>query len=550
MRSHAIKAAAGIFLSRIFGFLRSALQARYFGVGAHADVLATSFRLPNVLQNLLGEQSLSAAFIPIYSRMLEEGRREEAGRFAGAIFGLLLTVAAGLSLLGVLLARPLVAVFAAGFLREADPAGVDRYELAVQGVQIIFPMVGILVLSAWCLGVLNSHRRFLLSYLAPVAWNAVIIAVLVWLGESFLRPEGPTGEGITLLEKSRLYFAVCWGALVGGALQFLVQLPTVLGVLRGFRLSLSTRVTGVREALAAFGPVVAARGVVQVTGYLDHFLATFFAAGAVAAFDYTLRLYSLPIALFALSVAAVELPELSRLGEGDGHEGDGGGGEEVRRVVGGLRQVAFLTAPTVIGYLVFGHLIVEVIFRRGEFGAQSHWLVYLTLALFTLGLLPTTLSRLLTNAFYARGDTKTPAKIAVLRMVVAVVLAAPLMWWLDRFTLEPWLPREGVGALHLGVLGLGVGSAVAAWLEISLLRGRLADRMAGFRVPVREIGRMLGLSVVAAVPAGALWWRVSSLGIWPSALLVLGLYAGAYLGGAWGLDFPEVRIWIQREGSE
>ncbi|MGD2116160.1 MAG: lipid II flippase MurJ, partial [Acidobacteriota bacterium] len=169
--------AGGILASRVFGFLRQRAIAHFFGTSPHADVFVFALRAPNILQNLLGEGTLSASFIPVYSRMLEEGREEEAGRFAGAIFGLLLALAGGLALLGVLFAEPIVAVLAAGFL--GDSGAVDRYPLAVTAVRITFPMVGVLVLHAWALGILNSHRRFFLPYVAPVLWNGAIIAALV-----------------------------------------------------------------------------------------------------------------------------------------------------------------------------------------------------------------------------------------------------------------------------------------------------------------------------------------------------------------------------------
>ena len=172
-----------IFSCRVFGLIREASLGFFFGAGPHADVFRTALRGPNVLQNLLGEQTLSVSFIPVYSRMLEEGREEEAGRFAGAVFGLLAALAAALALTGILLAKPIVALLAPGFLGDAaqvaaGTAAVDRYPLAVAAVRFIFPMTGLLVLSAWAMGVLNSHRRFFLPYFAPEVWNASIIAAL------------------------------------------------------------------------------------------------------------------------------------------------------------------------------------------------------------------------------------------------------------------------------------------------------------------------------------------------------------------------------------
>ena len=288
-------------------------------------------------------------------------------------------------------------------------------------MRIIFPMTTFLVLSAWALGVLNSHRRFFLPYFAPVVWNAAIIAALVWAGG------GRAGGHPPLATLDRLLFAACWGALAGGLLQFLVQLPLALKLAQGLRPSLSTRVPGVREALGAFGPVLAGRGVVQLAGYLDYFLAGFLAAGAIAALGYAQMFYMLPISLFGMSVAASELPELARLGRGEAS------GELVARVRRSLRQMAFLNVPTFVGYLAFGFLLVGALCGGGASASQDNMLVYLVLCGYTLGLLATTSSRLLQNTFYALGETRTPARIAALRVLVSAALGLPLMLLLDRY---------------------------------------------------------------------------------------------------------------------
>lgn len=535
----AILVAAGILSSRVFGLVRQAVIARYFGVGPHADVLNTALRAPNILQNLLGEGTLSAAFIPIYSRMVEEGRREEAGRFAGAVFGLLLVVAGGLSLLGMALAKPIVAVLAAGYLDDAGP--VDRYALSVAAVRIIFPMTGLLVLSAWALGVLNSHRRFFLPYVAPVLWNAAIIAALVWASD-FGRV-----EALPLAALDRLLFAACWGALAGGALQFLVQLPGVVRVLRGFRLSFSTRVPGIPEALRAFGPVVAGRGAVQLAGYLDIFLASFLLGGAPSSVGYAQLLYMLPISLFGMSVAAAELPELARLrrGEGDAHAADAAAGL-LSRVRRSLRQMAFLNVPTFAGYLAFGYLLVGAFYRRGNFQDADTWLVYLVLGGYTLGLLAATSSRLLQNTFYALGDTRRPARIATQRVAVSAALAVPLMLLLDRWSVADLPGVETGSEIHLGAVGLALASGIGAWLELVWLRSALAARLPGDFLPARETGRMLLLAAVAALAAAALWWLLPPLHPMLQAVLVVGGYGVAYLLLARFMASEELGFWIGR----
>jgi len=178
---------AGIILSRLMGMVREKSFAHFLGVGVYQDAMTAAMRVPNVLQNLLGEGVLSASFIPIYTGLLEEGKREEAGKFAGAIFGLMAAAAAAFSLLGALLAKPIVFLLASGFQGDAAKvlAGrmpVDRFALAVTGVRILFPMAGLLVLSVWALAILNSNRRFFLPYFAPVLWNSAIIAALVFAG--------------------------------------------------------------------------------------------------------------------------------------------------------------------------------------------------------------------------------------------------------------------------------------------------------------------------------------------------------------------------------
>ena len=521
-RGGAVLVAAGILSSRLIGFVRNAAIARYFGVGPHVDVLNMAMRAPNFLQNLLGEGTLSAAFIPVYSRLLHEGREEDAKRFAGAIFGLLFAVAGTLSLLGILLARPITTVLAPGFLRDAG--AVDRFELTVAAVRIIFPMTTFLVLSAWALGVLNSHRRFFLPYFAPVVWNAAIIAGLVWAG------------GWRAATLDRLLFAACWGALAGGLLQFLVQLPLALKLVRGLRPSLSTRVPGVREALGAFGPVLAGRGVVQLAGYLDYFLAGFLAAGAIGALGYAQMFYMLPISLFGMSVAASELPELARLGKA---EGRGASGELVARVRRSLRQMAFLNVPTFVGYLAFGFLLVGALLGGGSFGFEDNILVYLVLCGYTLGLLATTSSRLLQNTFYALGETRPPARVAALRVLVSAALGLPLMLLLDRYA----VPAGSEEPLFLGALGLALASGIGAWLELLLLRRALTARGAGSVLPVPEMAKMTGLAVAAALPAALLWWLLRPLPVVAQALLVIGTFGAGYLLLARLSGMEELEAW-------
>ena len=543
----ALRVALGIGLSRGFGFLREMALAFFFGVGPHADVFRTALRGPNLLQNLLGEQSLSASFIPVYSRFLATGRREDAGRFAGAIFGLLLATVSAIAVVGVLLAEPIVTVIAPGYLADAaridaGQASVDRFPLAVAAVRIMFPMTALLVLSAWALGVLNSHRRFFISYMAPALWNVAIIGALFMTADRLLGTEWwRSGSALQVSDLDRLVLAACMGALVGGALQFLVQVPFLFQSLQGFRFSLSTSVEGVREAFRAFLPLLAGRGAVQISGYLDFFLASFLAAGAVGALGWAQTLYLLPISLFGMSVAAAELPELSR----DSTEMDTDALKS--RIRRGFEQMSFLTVPSVVCFIAFGFLVVGALFRRGRFGLADNWLVYLVLVAYSVGLIASSTSRLLNNVFYAQGETRLPARVAVQRVLLSALVGVTAMFWLDRYAVSDLFPvLESDRDLYLGALGLAVGAGVGAWFELLRLIGALRSRLEGFGLGWRRAGRLLGVALLATGPGFGCWYVTSSWLRPATAVLVLTVYGGVYAGVCRWLRLGSLGMWFKR----
>lgn len=502
--------ALGILLSRFSGLLREAIFARYFGLSEQAGAFRAALRMPNVLQNLLGEGTLSASFIPVYSELEHAGRREEAGRVAGAVFALLLAIAGALSLIGVALAPILVSIFLPGFRGEVR-------DLTIAITRIIFPMAGVLVLSAWALGVLNSHRRFLLPYTAPVLWNAAMIAALLALGGR--------------LDLDRLAVACAWGALLGGALQFLVQLPLVLRLERDLRIRWDLKREGVRTALRNAGPAVAGRGVVQLSGWFDMFLASFLGASAVAGISNAQTLYLLPVSLFGMSIAAAELPELAR---------QRNAGVEIlrQRVNAGLRRTALFVVPTVVGYILIGRIVVGAVFERGRFGADDTAYVHLLLGTYSLGLLASTATRLYSSAFYALHDTRNPARIAMLRVAVSGTIGAGLM-----FLMRDWSWHQ----LPTGAVALAVGASVGAWLEWWLLRRRLDHRVAGrLGVGARTLAGLFGAALIGAGAA----WGVSLLLGGADALLrgaaALGAYGAVYFPVAAALGVPEAGAVLQR----
>jgi putative peptidoglycan lipid II flippase len=481
---------AAILLSRVAGLVRERVIANYLGVGVTVDAFRAASRIPNLLQNLLGEGVLSASFIPVYSRLLAEDDDEAAGRVAGAVAGLLTALAGTLVVIGVVFARPIAVAITPGFSGE-------RLDLTVTLMRILTPGLGVLVLSAWCLGVLNSHRRFFLSYVAPVLWNGAQIAVVI-------------AVGMRNWSNRSIAEALAWGTFAGGLLQLGVQLPAVLRLAGRIRFSLRTDLSGVRTTARRFVPAVLGRGVVQLSSYVDLVLASLLAVGAVSALGYASVLYLLPVSLFGMSVAAAELPELSRL--------DPAASVDVRsRLDAGLARVSFFVVPTAVAYVVAGDLVVGAVYRTGEFGGGDTRLVWFTLAAYSLGLLATTTSRLLQNALYATGDASGPARVAAARVVLAGAVGLVLMFQLDRLVLDgsavrgldalpaPVAPlpddvrgRAGDG-LRLGAVGLGLGATAGAWLELGLLRRRVGRTVGRVRLGGGELGR---IAVAAALGGG------------------------------------------------
>ncbi|HEU4766738.1 MAG TPA: murein biosynthesis integral membrane protein MurJ, partial [Pyrinomonadaceae bacterium] len=333
---------AGILISRIVGLIRQRIFAHYFGSSGEGDAFSAAFRIPNFLQNVFGEGALSASFIPVYAKLLAQDDEKEATHVANAIFGILALVTSIIVLVGVLTTPYIVTIIAAGFEDE-------RRELAITLVRILFPGAGLLVLSAWCLGVLNSHHRFFISYTAPVAWNAAIIAALIYFGNR--------------MDLAGLAAATAWGSVIGSALQFAVQLPTVLRLLHRFRPELTFASAHVRQVLHSFFPVFMSRGVVQISAFVDAFLASFLGQGAVVALNYAQSLYTLPVSLFGMSVSAAELPAMSKtLGSADVVA------ETLRhRLEEGLKRISFFIVPSAVAFLALGDVIAAVLYQTGKF---------------------------------------------------------------------------------------------------------------------------------------------------------------------------------------
>jgi len=498
--------AAGILLSRIAGLVRESIFAHYLGDSAAADAFKAAFRIPNILQNLFGEGVLSASFIPVYSRLLSEGEQETADLVAWAVGAMLALAVAILVAAGVLAAPYMIDAIAPGFHGE-------RRELTVHLVRILFPGAGLLVISAWCLGVLNSHHRFFASYAAPVAWNLAIIASLVWFG--------PRSS------QDHLAAMVACGAVAGALLQILVQLPQTLPLVGRIRLHFARVREQLRVVFNNLLPVVAGRGVGQVSGYIDNLLASLLPTGAVAAINYAQILYLLPISLFGMSVAAAELPTMSRAAAA----GKERTADALRaRLNSGLRQISFMVVPSAAAFLFIGDVIVGLLFQSGRFSHADVRYVWGVLAGSAVGLLAATMGRLYNSSFYALSDTRTPLKFAIIRVTLTLILG-----YLCAIPLPPLL---GI-APKWGVAGLTTSAGLAAWVEFSLLRWSLNRRLGWTGLPRPYLARLWLMALTASAAAVAIKFSIHA-GPRLTGLAVIPVYGAVYLGMAWWMGIPEL----------
>ena len=417
-------------------------------------------------------------------------------------------LALGVSILvavGVATSPWLVDLVAPGF------TGAKR-ELVVRLVRILFPGIGLLVLSAWCLGVLNTHRRFFLSYAAPVLWNGVIITALIWGGR--------TGDPV------QVALWATYGAVGGSLLQFLVQVPTVLRVAPELTHRHSGVGTEVRDVFRHAVPAVVSRGVGQVSAYVDTLLASLLGTGAVADLTYAQTLYLLPVSLFGMSVSAAELPTMAR-------EVGGPDPEALRRRIdGGLRQIAFFVVPSAAAMLFLGQVIAGVIYQSGRFGPDEARHVWAVLAGSAVGLLAATQGRLYNSAFYALGDTKTPLRFALVRVTLTVVLGAAAALY-------------GPALLHIdprwGTAGLTATAGNAAWVEFLLLQRAMNARIGRTGLRVTELALLWGLALASAAAGWGAGLLLPATRPLIRGALVLGTFGLTYLLGATLFRIPQVR---------
>ena len=382
-------------------------------------------------------------------------------------------------------------------------------------VRILFPAAGLLVLSAWCLGVLNSHRRFLLSYAAPVVWNAAIILTVVVAGS----------------RGSEMHFVVvaAWGAVAGSLLQILVQLPVVLRVGGRLRPQDWRAVPDVPLVVRSFLPNLISRGANQISALIDVWIANFI-PGAVTALANAQVLYTLPVSLFGMAISAAELPEMAR------ERGDVASVAHALRVRldAATQRLAYYIVPSAMGFLCLGGVITAALFQTGRFGHDDTMFVWIVLAGSSIGLLASTLGRLYASTFYALHDTTTPLRCGLVRIVLTGVLGI--------FAARTLPALLGIDP-KWGAAGITASAGVAGWVEFALLRRGLCRRLGSFDLPASELAKLWTAAIIAAVMSTAVRLAMPP-GTTPIPMLLatVPLNAIVYLGVTVWWDVPEAAV--------
>lgn len=508
-KSGAVLVGLGIILSRIAGLVRERAFAHYFGNSDAGDAFKSALKIPNFLQNLFGEGVLSASFIPVYAGLLAREHNEktahenhlEASEVASAIGSIMFLVTSTLVIIGIVLTPFLIDTIAPGFKDE-------KRALTIQLVQIFFPGTGFLVMSAWCLGILNSHRKFFLSYAAPVLWNLAIIGTIIAFGSNSSQYD--------------LVIKTAWGLVFGSFLQFAIQVPTTLKLLKHFRPNLKFKSLHVQIVIRNFVPSLISRGVVQLSAYIDNILASLLPSGAVSTLSYAQTLYTLPISLFGMSIAASELPEMSSYL---------GSPEEVHaklraRLQQALEKISFFIVPSVSAFVFLGDVLVAALFQTGEFGTHQTQVVWFVLIGSSVGLLASTMGRLYSSTFFSLKDTKTTLNFAIIRILLTTVGG-----YVMAFILMPYFFEDKLYA----TVGLTLSAGLSGWVEFALLRNRLNKKIGHTGVHFTYLAKLWGAALAAAFVGFIFKQLIPTLHPIIQAAIVFSFYGLTYFLVAAGL---------------
>ncbi|MEJ2346389.1 MAG: murein biosynthesis integral membrane protein MurJ [Gammaproteobacteria bacterium] len=479
-------------LSRLLGFARDMVFARFFGAGAGTDAFFVAFKIPNFMRRLFGEGAFSQAFVPVLSEYKTQRDREQVQDLLNGVAGTFAAVLVLVTVVGVLAAPLLIALFAPGFIGDAS-----KYDIAVSMLRLTFPYLLFISLTAFAGGILNTYGRFGVPAFTPVLLNLSLIAAAIWLAPHMQRP-------VT---------ALAVGVFVAGVAQLLFQVPFLLRLRLMPRPRFDRVHEGVRRIMRLMLPAIFGSSVAQINLLFDTLIASFLVTGSVSWLYYSDRLMEFPLGVFGIALGTVILPSLSS------RHAEAAPERFAETLDWGLRWALLIGAPASLGLMILAQPVLATLFNYGEFGAHDVRMATFSLVAFSVGLLGFILVKVLAPGFYARQDTRTPVRVGVIAMVTNIAL--------NLLFVVP-LAVSGYPAPHAG---LALATSLAAFVNAALLfrhlrRERVYRAQPGWPL----LGLRIGLACAAM--AAFLWWGRGDVDTWLHGGLLLraerlaGLIAG------------------------
>jgi putative peptidoglycan lipid II flippase len=492
-----------VMFSRVFGLIRETIFARFFGAGFLYDAFIVGFRIPNLLRDLFAEGALSAAFVKVFTDYQLKNSEKEAWRLASLVFNALAVVLSVVAIAGVLLSPLLVKIITYNYL--GDPNHYyppEKAALATTLMQIMFPFILLVALAALAMGVLNTKGRFGIPASASTAFNiASIIAGLAlayWLsGGSWERSSDKFAIPSDAAQWAIIGMSM--GTLLGGLAQLLIQVPSLFKVGFRFSLSLSFRDEGVRRVMRLMAPAIIGTSAVQVKVVVDTIVASGIDGGA-SWLSYAFRLMQFPIGVFGVAIGTAAIPTLSRLAS----QGDF---DKFRSTLSdAIKLVMLLAIPSACGLVVLGDPIVRLIYERGEFDAFDTNMVAWGLTAYSVGLAGYAAIKVLSPAFYALDDAKTPMYVSLASIAIHVVTSFGMMQLLSTVGRSAERPN-GYG--HAGVALATSIVALSNFLALTFLMRRRISRINGRDILV-SLAKIFVASAAMSAAAYAVYYLLHS----------------------------------------
>lgn len=488
-----------VMASRILGLVRDQVMAHLFGTNLAQDAFALASRIPNLVRDLFAEGAMSAAFVPTFTRYLKNHGRDAAWRLGNLVLNALILVTSCFVVLGILFAEPLLSLLET----PTTPDEVLRLSLAVQMTPIVMPFLTLVAIAVALGGMLNALRRFFVPALSPAIFNVGVLLSAI------------TIVPICVRLGYHPIFGIAFGTLVGGIGQIVIQLPLLHREGFRYRPILSFRDPAMREILALMGPGTLGLAAAQVNLLVNTWLAWDQGEGALSALGFAFRLMYLPIGLFGVSVATAALPEIAR-------QANAGAMADLRRTVSSsLRMMLMMSVPATIGLVALAGPIVEFIFQRGAFTAESTRLTSLALLCYAPGLIGYSAVKIASPTFYALNNARTPVIVSLATIGLNLALNLTLV-------------------RVMGFQGLALGTAIAALFNaicLFVLLSKRIDGVDGARVAVAAGKILLASLVMGAAAWGTEHWLNGTL---PS--MTADLRAGIRVMGAIGVAIPVLAL--------